>query len=213
MGVNYVGCFHLPKKSVVESRLKAFLNQYQLQYEDRHAFFQFDEEGTLWDSSEAIGEKLVNWAQFIQEVNDLNCYPKGLITQNPFDFEIELGFVTVGTQRFCFLDLTCGNLDVLVKFLAERNSNLLQFLISLHQCLEANAMVWGVDVLYEESLAFINGTMGKKHIGGICATVGGARQSLEWFREFRGRDVFIHDIPVVAGLFPGFEEFPRDQTN
>ncbi len=81
MGVSYVGCFHLPKQTVVESRLKTFLNQYPFQYEDRHAFFQFDEEGTLWDSSEAVGEELVNWHQFIQEVNDLNCYPKGLITQ------------------------------------------------------------------------------------------------------------------------------------
>jgi hypothetical protein len=127
MGVSYVGCFHLPKQTVVESRLKTFLNQYPFQYEDRHAFFQFDEEGTLWDSSEAVGDELVNWHQFIQEVNDLNCYPKGLITQNSYDFEIELGFVTVGTQRFCFLDIIGGNLYALIHLMEEKNQMCCRF--------------------------------------------------------------------------------------
>jgi hypothetical protein len=70
-------------------------------------------------------------------------------------------------------------------------------------------MVWGVNVLYEETLAFLNGSLDKKYIGGICAAVGGARQNLELFREFGGRDIFRPDTPVIARLFPGFEEFSR----
>ncbi|RKZ38333.1 MAG: hypothetical protein DRR16_33680 [Candidatus Parabeggiatoa sp. nov. 3] len=193
MSSYYTACFRLNKnKTVDESKIQAFLKQYRLEYKGVFFSYALNEDGNLRDE-EREDVSIVTLEQFMTQINDHNFSPKSRLIQSEIRYRCSLGFATVGTERFCILeDISSSMIFKLADFLRERNLSVLQLFSSLYQALPADTMVCGMDIYFEDLLAFMDGIVDEYDVEHyIRIAVGVNEKSLESLRAFGGKNVLI----------------------
>jgi hypothetical protein len=193
MSTHYIAYFHLKSKIIDSERLKTFLDDYQLQYEDRISHFVF-EEGILLEESD---NTCADWQQFIKEINEMNrSVNAGIIHEESY---MDLGFITDKQERWAVFDISARNLDELIdEVLKPKSSDMLHFLISLYQAVEADAMVWGAEYDFETALAFLGGTTKTSEYIGAAFGTALPETSLELLRVYEGYNISIGEIKGYA---------------
>jgi hypothetical protein len=192
MSTHYKAYFHLNSKIIYLDRLKTFLDDYQLQYEDRISCFFF-EEGILLEKPD---NTYVDWQQFTKEINELKRSVNSEISHELCYMYLGF-FVTLEKEKWAVLHISARNLGELSNYILKpKGFDVLHFLIAIYQVLEADAMVWGVEYTFETALAFLKGSIEKEDVENYIRAAFGALpvHSLELLGAGRGYDIFIHGV-------------------
>lgn len=206
MSTRYKAYFRLKNQPpIAVDSLQHFLAEYHLQYEDRPSYFVIAPDGML---EEKLHDHYADWPQFIKEVNELKEAVNASFAND--SFYLALGFVPVNRETVAILEVSESNLEELSYLLKPRHAEILDFLGSLYQALQAEAMVWGIELSFKEALAFWEGVFDPIPVR-VCTAISNndpthlPERSLEWLRRNGGRDFVRGHLHGVTQWFWGLQ--------
>jgi len=206
MSTRYKAYFRLKNQPpIAVDSLQHFLAEYHLQYEDRPSYFVIAPDGIL---EEKLHDHEADWPQFLKEVNELKEAVNASFAND--SFYLALGFVPINRETVAILEISESNLEELSYLLKPRHAEILDFLGSLYQTLQAEAMVWGMELSFKEALAFWEGILDKLPER-VCTAISNGNpthfpeRSFEWLRRNGGRDFVRGHLHGVTQWFWGLQ--------
>ena len=206
MGIDFNGYFQVDTETLDLDKLSRFFERNHLQYQGYSSYYELQDYGSEQYLSEISADVPDEWSDFMREAKDPNLSPNVVFFHEEFD--IELGFFSAENRRYAVLSFTGRSLDGLEIVKNNESSNVLEFILSLYQALNATSLVWGLEISYNDMLIATEGVLDQETILSSISLLVGESIPPENLRAIKVRNgrYFKHGhITGVAKSFIGFD--------